>query len=138
MILISVVDDRYGLTFHRKRLSRDRELIKDICKTVGDGILWIDPYSEPLFQDRFPLHLNIDKEWRKNAGKRDYVFLERIPGKFHQEGISKVILYHWNRHYPSDKRFPIVLQSPEWKKSGEEELSGYSHDKITKEEWIHV
>ena len=138
MILISVVDDRFGLTFHKKRLSRDRELIKDICKTVGEGILWIDPYSEPLFQDRFPLHLNIDKEWRKNAGKRDYVFLERIPGKFHQEEISKVILYHWNRHYPSDARFPIILQSQEWERIGQVDFPGYSHDKLTKEEWIHV
>ena len=44
---------------------------------------------------------------------------------------EEVVLYHWNRTYPSDRRFPLPLAG--WTLARREEFSGSSHEKITKE-----
>ena len=45
--------------------------------------------------------------------------------------IEKIIVFWWNRHYPSDRKFDLDLSK--WNKVSEEEFAGYSHEKITKE-----
>ena len=45
------VDDDLGRLFGSRRQSRDGTLCADMIKTVGDGLLYIEKYSEPLFSD---------------------------------------------------------------------------------------
>ena len=50
MKIIVCLDDNGGMAFNRRRQSRDRVLIEDIAKTVGNARLYIDKYSAPLFE----------------------------------------------------------------------------------------
>lgn len=50
MILITVVDDRNGLMFNHRRLSRDRILNKKILSITQNGKLWMSSYSTKMFQ----------------------------------------------------------------------------------------
>ena len=45
MILISCIDDRGGLLFHGRRLSRDRVLCQDVLRTCAGSPLWMAPGS---------------------------------------------------------------------------------------------
>ena len=49
MILISCIDDRGGLLFHGRRLSRDRVLCQDVLRTCAGSPLWMAPGSRSLF-----------------------------------------------------------------------------------------
>ena len=51
--------------------------------------------------------------------------------------MEQLIVYRWNRHYPSDASFPIALEAPAWQCCEMTEFRGYSHEKITKEVYIH-
>ena len=44
-----------------------------------------------------------------------------------------LILYRWNRRYPSDLTFRIPLSEHGWKLETVTEFSGFSHEKITEE-----
>lgn len=46
------VDDGNGRLFCGRRQSRDRILTEDMLKTVGDGTLFIEKYSETLFETK--------------------------------------------------------------------------------------
>ena len=51
MRLIVCLDEKGGMTFNHRRQSRDRVLIEDLLQTVGEGRLWMAPYSELLFAE---------------------------------------------------------------------------------------
>ena len=51
MRLIVCVEDRMGMLFHARRLSRDREATRRIVQLAGQGPLWVSPYSQGLFQE---------------------------------------------------------------------------------------
>ena len=48
MIVCLCLDDREGLFFNHRRQSRDRAVLQDVGETVGQGRLWVHPYSLPL------------------------------------------------------------------------------------------
>ena len=47
------------------------------------------------------------------------------------EKANTLIVYRWNRHYPSNKKYSPKANG--WRKTEESFLTGYSHSKITKE-----
>ena len=104
MRIIICLDDRGGLSFGGRRLSRDRALIDFICsryETVAD-----DPYTVGC----------------------DSCFLENTEIKLDVPEIDELVVCRWNRAYPFDRRVEIT---PDWHPVSEYELVGSSHDKIT-------
>lgn len=63
-------------------------------------------------------------------------FLENIPAAPYEDRIEKIILFWWNRKYPSDTWFDIDLEGGGWKLSETREFSGSSHEKITEEVYV--
>ena len=49
MIAAICLEDRNGLLFNGRRLSRDRAQQEDLMTVCGAGRLWISPFSAPLF-----------------------------------------------------------------------------------------
>ncbi len=47
--------------------------------------------------------------------------------------LDRLIVYRWNRHYPSDVRFPPELA--DFTLQSSTEFRGSSHDLITREEY---
>ena len=67
----------------------------------------------------------------EQAGEGEYCFVENTGLQAVEAKIEKIIVFWWNRHYPSDRKFDLDLSK--WNKVSEEEFAGYSHEKITKE-----
>ena len=121
MILITVVDDRMGMCFNRRRLSRDRVLSDKILTLTNGKVLWMSSYSEKLFDSVKHSQINIDDDCLREAAAGEYCFVE----------TEQIILFKWNRRYPADVFFNIDLNG--WKLKYSEDFEGNSHDKITME-----
>ena len=131
MKLIVCLDERKGMMFNNRRQSRDRVLIDNMIKMVGDDKLYIAPYSEGLFENK-EIKLKVKKNPLK-AADENWCFIENLPVAEYKDEIETVVIYHWNRHYPGDFFFDLELDSYTLESS--EELVGSSHEKITKEIW---
>ena len=131
MIPIVCVDDRFGMAFNHRRCSRDAVVTADIRHRTAGAKLWADTYSDKLFAGSGGVIAD-DKALEK-AGAGEYVFCELMdPGKY-QDRIEKVLVYFWNRSYPSDTK--LTLDPECWTRTVIAEFTGYSHEKITLEEW---
>jgi hypothetical protein len=129
--LIVCLDERKGMMFNNRRQSRDRVLIDNMIKMIGDDKLYIAPYSEGLFENK-EIKLKVKKNPLK-AADENWCFIENLPVAEYKDEIETVVIYHWNRHYPGDFFFDLELDSYTLESS--EELVGSSHEKITKEIW---
>ena len=127
MKVIVCLDDKNGMLFGNRRQSRDRIVIEDICKMTD--VLSIHTFSEKLFSE-VTLQLNVKDDFLKEAKKGEFCFVENQPLIGYEDKIEEIVVYGWNRVYPSDKQFDISLVN--WKVVLEEEFAGYSHEKITK------
>ena len=132
MKLIVCLDDNLGMMFNHRRQSRDRELIADLVRYVENTPLWISPYSAPLFGEGSPC-LQVVDDPVASASENDYCFVENSSLPKTLDGVNELIIYHWNRLYPSDVRFECDTSAFTLAKT--HEFAGSSHDKITKEIW---
>lgn len=133
MIVILCLDDKNGMMFNNRRQSKDKFVIQDILKLVDGKKLFISSYSESLFQG-LESKLIIDNNFLNNAAEEDYCFIENNNLKDFSEKIEKIIVYKWNRIYPSDLKLEITIQ--DWNLIGRFEFVGNSHDKITREVYV--
>lgn len=131
MTVFVCIEERGGMLFMKRRLSKDRALIADIAKTVGDGILYISDFSESIFFESDISVLSVPDPL-KSAGADDFVFIENMELKNSINKIDRLIIYNWNRRYPFDFELDInPLAFFTLKESCN--FKGYSHDKISKE-----
>ena len=66
------------------------------------------------------------------AGEDDFCFLEDISPAAHRGRIGSIVIYRWNRHYPSDLRIEGDLLDG-WAAVERMDFEGNSHEKITRE-----
>ena len=132
MILIACVDDSMGMTFNHRRQSRDAVLCRDLLSLVQGRPLWMHPYSAPLFPDA-PETVIADEDYLSKAGADEFCFVEREDVSDFSDQIHTIILYHWQRAYPSDRRFPLDLS--EYRKTETVTFEGKSHSEIVREVW---
>ena len=132
MKLIVCLSDDGGMMFNHRRQSRDRVLIADMVQHVGETPLWISPYSAPLFGEDCP-SLRISPAPIKDAGENDYCFVEDTPLPQRMEDVNELLIYRWNRLYPSDVFF--TCNTSAFSLAESHEFVGSSHDNITKEIW---
>ena len=125
MIGIVCLEERKGMQFGGRRVSRDRVVTEKICELCEGKTLWMNPASEKLFAEQKEsgkVTLQAAADFLEQAGEGEYCFVENT-------GLQAVKAK--NRHYPSDRKFDLDLSK--WNKVSEEEFAGYSHEKITKE-----
>lgn len=139
MYLICCVDDRMGMTFGKRRVSRDRLLVSDMISLIEEktvGKLVMESYSAELFaeEENLPEIVTAEKPLEV-AGVSDYCFDERFAPAGYAAEIEKIVLYRWNRAYPATVHFDIDLDDGQWIKEESEDFCGNSHDKITREIW---
>lgn len=132
MKLIVCLSDDGGMMFNHRRQSRDRVLVADMIHHTQDTPLWVSPYSAPLFGEDAPM-LHIDPLPAKAAGKGDFCFVEDTPLPQTFDTVEELIIYRWNRLYPSDVFFSCDTSAFTLQESTE--FVGSSHDNITKEIW---
>ena len=129
MKVIICLDDKLGMAFNKRRQSRDSEVIKDICKRLGKESLFAEEYSNMLFDGSGVNILPLEKAENKDST----LFLERIDPEKYSSDIDALVIYRWNRHYPSDLKCTIDMNA--FALSESLEFVGSSHERITREVW---
>ena len=132
MTVFVCVEDRGGMLFMKRRLSKDRELLSDVEKTVGDGILYISDFSEALFSESDISVMSVSNPL-ESAGDGDFVFIENLALSESLSKIKKLVIYKWNRKYPFDFSIDITPDKCGFRLKESCDFKGHSHDKITKE-----
>ena len=132
MKLIVCLSDDCGMMFNHRRQSRDRVLIADMMQHIGSTPLWVSPYSAPLFPEDCP-SLHVTPNPIDAADENDYCFVEDTPLPQNLETVNELLIYRWNRLYPSDVSF--TCDTSAFSLSESCEFVGSSHDNITKEIW---
>ena len=132
MTVFVCIDDRGGMLFMKRRLSKDREVTADIAKTVDDGILYISDFSESLFLESDVSGMSVSNPL-VSAGDGDFVFIENLALKEFMQKTERLIIYKWNRKYPYDFSLDVTPEECGFHLAESYDFKGYSHDKITKE-----
>ncbi len=129
MNIIVCLDDNDGMLFNSRRQSRDEALCRRVSEVTSGAVLWMNEYSAKLFSDG---EFKVDESFFEKAEENDYCFVEQpLPYEL-TDKINKVIVYRWNRKYPTDVRLDVsVLESRRLTSSFE--FKGTSHEKITEE-----
>lgn len=131
MKVIICTDNKMGTMFNNRRQSRDRILCEKVVSLVGDGMLFISEYSRELFEN-FDISLVCGQSYLSKAEKGDFCFVEGESLLPYEEKIESIVLFKWNRDYPSDKKADIDLSNC-WVLTQAEDFTGSSHEKITME-----
>lgn len=132
MTVFVCIDDRGGMLFGGRRQSRDKNLISDMAKTVGENLFYISDFSEKLIGESelsaicvpYPLD---------SAGEGDFVFNESFHLKEYADKIKRLIIYRWNKKYPYDFALDLAPEKEGFSLKESYDFVGSSHDKITKE-----
>lgn len=128
MRLIVCLDDNNGMTFNRRRQSSDMAVTGKILELVGADKLWMNSYSGYLFADK-PGNIQICEDFLDRAEAGEYCFVENLKVEPYFERFSEILVFRWNRIYPSDMVFPDVLHNGTILL----EFAGNSHEKVTLE-----
>lgn len=129
MNVIITLDNRNGMLFNGRRLSRDRVLNERILARAG-GKLFLNAYSAGLFAGS-DADLTVCEDFADRAGQGDFCFVEAPPLAPYESSIETLTVYRWNRDYPSDCTLDLSLNR--WKLISANEFPGSSHDTIREE-----
>ena len=135
MKLIICIDDRRGMTFFRRRQSRDIRVTEDILRDLGASTLFVSPYSSKLFAElNASVEIAADPIAAARGKEGAVVFLEDTPTPGTLDEIDTVVLYLWGKTYPADKFFDADLSA--YRLRSRACFGGNSHEKITKETYV--
>lgn len=137
MIVIAIVDNNLGMMYNRRRQSQDRILREKILDLTTGSKLWMNMYSWGQFSgEKNNEHIKVDPHFLQLAAKGEYCLVENSRIQPYEKEIEKLILFRWNQKYPADSHLDLPFF--EWKMVKREEFSGYSHEKIMMEVYMHV
>ena len=133
MIIIACVDDNLGMMFNHRRQSQDQVFRERVLAVTKGYKLWMNHFSAKQFAESNAPQINVAESFMSEAGNGEYCFVEDCDVTSYLRSVEKVVLYRWNRRYPSDQAFTINLSSGEWKLIHMEDFAGSSHKRITEE-----
>lgn len=134
MIIVTVIDDKNGLLFNHRRQSQDRELRKKIEQISRKSKLWMNAFSAGQFAS-LPENAIVSEDFLTEADKGDFCFVEDQPLLSVKNRIEAMVLFHWNRSYPSDFSLDFIPAGQGMRLIQTEDFPGYSHENITMEVW---
>lgn len=127
MQVIITVENRNGMLFNHRRVSRDQKVSERILAYCKEKRLWMNAYSAKLFENNPQICVSETFLEQKDA----ICFVEDQDVTPYLPEIDTILLFHWNRDYPADFFFTVDLS--EWNRIHQEEFAGKSHEKITME-----
>lgn len=139
MTIIGCVDDKFGIMFNHRRQSSDVAVINDIYHIMEhereDSRLYMNSYSYALFswEDKFKNRIVVDDMFLGKCGCDDLCFIEAKIDDDTFARADEVILYRWNKIYPSDCKIETFLLESTYIINETSQFPGKSHDLITRE-----
>ena len=130
MNIIICLDDNNGMMFNKRRQSQDRILRADLKEFIKD--LYMNNYSYKLYKDIDNGNIKVSENFLEQCTENDFCLVEDKLLNNYINKINNIIIYKWNRIYPSDLYFDINLTSNSWELLETKEFEGSSHEKITR------
>lgn len=132
MKVIVCLDDNGGMTFGGRRQSRDKALLADIASDVtASGMpLLASPFSQKLLEEAGVLHVVCDNPL-VCAKEGQMCFIENLALCEYVDKISELVVYRWNRKYPSDRKIDVDIDVC-FKLTSALDFAGNAHEKISK------
>lgn len=132
MNIIVCIDDEGGMLFNGRRQSKDKALRQQVRILAQGKPLWMNSYTARQFaEDGY--EVAVDEAFLKNAPGDAWCFVENCDLLPYLEQIQQVAVYHWNRLYPSDVKFPREFFADKWNLISTRTFAGSSHEQITEE-----
>ena len=128
------IDDNGGMLFNKRRQSRDLSVIKKISAISENGVLRMNEYSKVLFSDSGINNITVSRAFLDEASGGEWCFVETEKLKAYASEIEKIIVFRWNRIYPSD--FVLDISLDKFNLVSSEDFPGNSHEKITMEVYV--
>ena len=127
--VIICVEKSNGMLFNNRRHSKDSVLQQKIFELIGQKELLVNEYTAGQFATAEGL--KVCQNFLEIAKEDDYCFVEKedIP----IDKVSELLIFRWNRAYPSDVYFSYDLASLGFKRIKKKEFAGSSHKRITLE-----
>ena len=132
MRVIVCVEDRGGMTFNGRRVSRDRAVIADIVDDMNGKTVLAENYSRILFSEH-SCNVIFSDSPLEAAEKGDTCFVESESLLPYAEKITALTVYRWNRRCPWDKALDVTPEMLGLRLVSTADIEGCSHEKITKE-----
>lgn len=129
MNIIFCLDDKNGICFNKRRQSRDKAVCERILEIVGSKTLRMSEDSAKIFENSLIIAEN---NFLENAKEGDYCFAENNEFVDFLDKFEKIIIYRWNRTYPSDVKINTDFLKTKNRVSVTD-FEGNSHQKITEE-----
>lgn len=132
MNVIVCIDDAGGMLFNGRRQSKDKRLRQQARELAQGQPLWMNSYTASQFSED-GYEIIADEAFLDKAPDDAWCFVENCDLLPYLEKIQQMAVYHWNRRYPSDVKFPIEVLRSQWKQLSAKEFEGNSHERITEE-----
>lgn len=141
MIAIVCADQKKGTSVFGKRQSRDLAVLTDILGYLDGKHLFIQDYSEDLFlgekKNTVSYGSYLITEDFHNLGENDVCFVELSSLEEYVDDISVLILYTWDKVYPSDIKLSDEVFEV-LKLASNTEIKGNTHEVVIKEVYERV
>lgn len=132
MNIIICIDNNNGISFGGRRLSRDIKLCERVLQITSGNLLLMNKFSYGLFKDYSDDNIIVTETVFNDAKPGDFCFVENLDVATPKELIEKIIIYRWNRSYPSDMKLDMSILNDK-KLVASFDFAGNSHKKITEE-----
>ena len=129
MNIIICLDDKNGIQFNKRRQSKDSVLCDRILDLIKDNTLWMNEYSSKMFSSD---NIKVNNDFLSLANDSDYCFVENNDFLSYLDRLEKVIVYRWNKVYPSDMKVDTNFLNGKQLISSID-FKGSSHERITEE-----
>ena len=108
MELIVCTDERGGMAFNKRRVSKDTEIMNRVEQIAKGNDIYISPRSESLFEEYGITNYVVCADIQ--VPKEAYIlFLEFMDLNFERPEV--IYRFNFNRHYPSDVRTDITFRN---------------------------
>ena len=125
------LDDKNGMLFCGRRQSKDQYLRQQLLQLAQPNGLWMNGFSAKQFEAGD--EILVAEDFLETAPQGQWCFVENMDIVPYKDKIEYIALYRWNRHYPSDVKFPLEAFSDSWRLVSTRAFPGHSHDEITEE-----
>lgn len=130
MTVVVCTDSRGGMLFMGRRVSRDREMIRDLM-TLTPSVL-CQPRSEKYLATT-KLSFRVEEDPLGVAKEEDFCFIEEPPLAPYLDRIDRLIVYSWGVAYPFDRALDIDPRGGLFRRTDCCEFVGHSHTLIKRE-----
>ena len=99
MIIILCLDNNNGMMFNDRRQSQDRGLREYIAEMTKGEKVYMNAYTEKLYEEiNDPV---VCEDFLHKAGKGETCIVENLPLKSVIDQIEEIVIFRWNKVYPS-------------------------------------